>query len=334
MRSSILISGANGFIAQHIIKLLLDKGYSVIGTVRSEAKGEQVKEVIHSDNFSYEVVPHIGAEGALDEVLKRHPEVTVFLHTKSSASVPTDDVENNLLLPAVNGTKNVLQSVLTHGPQIKRMVLTSSVVAVFNWFKKFDPNKTYTEDDWSPITWEESLKDSEAGYFGSKKFSEIAAWDFVKEKNPSFKLSTVNPAFVLGPQAFEVTKKSQLNYSAELINQVIKLGSSDKIPEFTGLFVDVRDVAKAHIAAFEKEEAANKRLLLVSDRFTNEGLVLIINKNFPESTVPNGSYEKDQEQLSRALKYDNSKTKKLLGFEFISLEKSVFDTIQQIYSAK
>ncbi|RLV95735.1 putative NADPH-dependent methylglyoxal reductase GRP2 [Spathaspora sp. JA1] len=324
--TSIFVSGANGFIAQHIVKQLLEKGYNVVGTVRSASKGEDLKKLTQSEKFSYEVVPDIGAVGAFDEALKKHPEVSVFLHTASPVTFTTNDVENDLLLPAVNGTKHALQAITAYGPQIKRVVVTSSVVAVFGWYNHFDPNKTYTEEDWNPITWEESLENPATGYFASKKYAELAAWDYVKEKTPHFKISFVNPVFVLGPQAFEVKDKSELNFSAEIVNKVIKLGSDDTIPEFSGTFIDVRDVARAHIIAFEKEDAINKRLLLISDGFTNEGLALIINKSFPESTVPKGDPIKDSEQLLKVHKYDNSKTKQILGFKFISLENSVIET--------
>ena len=42
--TTVFVSGANGFIAQHVVKQLLNKGYSVVGTVRSAAKGDSLKQ--------------------------------------------------------------------------------------------------------------------------------------------------------------------------------------------------------------------------------------------------------------------------------------------------
>ncbi len=50
-------------------------------------------------------------------------------------------------------------------------------------------------------------------------FAESNEWDFVNEK-PHFKLSTVNPSYVFGPQAFSSEVTDTLNTSAEIINSV------------------------------------------------------------------------------------------------------------------
>ena len=41
--NTILLTGANGFVAGHILDALLEAGYSVLGTVRSSAAAERVK---------------------------------------------------------------------------------------------------------------------------------------------------------------------------------------------------------------------------------------------------------------------------------------------------
>lgn len=43
MTRTVFVSGASGFIAQNIVKLLIEKGYNVIGTVRTAEKGENLK---------------------------------------------------------------------------------------------------------------------------------------------------------------------------------------------------------------------------------------------------------------------------------------------------
>lgn len=45
MNVKILVTGANGFIASHIIKLLLDNEYQVIGTVRSLADTNKISKI-------------------------------------------------------------------------------------------------------------------------------------------------------------------------------------------------------------------------------------------------------------------------------------------------
>ena len=54
--TSVFVSGATGYIAQHIVKTLLEKNYKVVGSVRSTEKGEKLKKLLQSANFNYEVV--------------------------------------------------------------------------------------------------------------------------------------------------------------------------------------------------------------------------------------------------------------------------------------
>ena len=95
-------------------------------------------------------------------------------------------------------------------------------------------------------------------------------------------MSTINPSFVFGPQSFGSEIKQSLNTSSEIINSILKLKPNDSIPASKGGWVDVRDVAKAHIIAFENEDAKIKRILLNSGRFTSQSLVDIINDKFPD----------------------------------------------------
>ncbi|EGW32862.1 uncharacterized protein SPAPADRAFT_60202 [Spathaspora passalidarum NRRL Y-27907] len=331
--TSVFVSGANGFIAQHIVKQLLSKGYNVVGSVRSEAKGEELKSLVNNDKFSYEIVPSLTEDGAFDDALKKHPEVTVFLHTASPFSFSVKDVENDLMKPAVSGTLNALKAIKEHGPQIKRVVVTSSAVAVFGFGPQFDANKVYNEDDWNPVTYEQALSNPMFGYFGSKKYAEKAAHDFVAKETVNFGISFINPPYVFGPQAYAIKDKTTLNTSNEVINKVVKLTKNDVLPAEGHVFVDVRDVARAHLVAFEKDEAVSKRLLLVSGSYTLDTIANIINKKFPQTTVPKGDESRNPETSKRIHKFDNSRTQKILGFEFKPLEESIIDTVDQIYNA-
>lgn len=97
--STVFVSGATGFIAQHVIKQLIAKNYKVVGSVRSKEKGESLTEKFGS-SFQYEVVADVAAEGAFDQALENHPEVTVFLHTASPFRFDVTDIQKELLDPA------------------------------------------------------------------------------------------------------------------------------------------------------------------------------------------------------------------------------------------
>ncbi|CAH2350656.1 putative NADPH-dependent methylglyoxal reductase Grp2p [[Candida] railenensis] len=332
MAGSVFVSGATGFIAQHIVKQLIEEGYTVVGSVRSTEKGEALKKNV-GDKFSYEIVKDIQEEGAFNEALKKHPEVTVVLHTASPFHFKATDPEKELLLPAVHGTKNALKAVAEFAPQVKTVVITSSYAAIAPADKEIDPTFTITEETWNNISWEDAKANAFSGYRGSKAFAEKAAWEFVKTEKPNFVLSIVNPVFVFGPQAFDSEIKAELNTSAEFINNILKQKPDEELAAFKGAFIDVRDVSKAHILAFEKPELAEQRLLLANGRFAAQDVADILNTKFKDvlgGKIPVGTPGSGPEVTSKLAKIDNSKTKKSLGFEFASLEKTVADTVQQI----
>ncbi|KAK7683963.1 hypothetical protein QCA50_012939 [Cerrena zonata] len=311
--TTVFVSGATGFIAIHIVKVLLDKNYTVIGSVRSAEKGDALAKQLGSSKFSYEVVPDIAKEGAFDEALQNHPEIKVFLHTASPFHFKATDVEEELLKPAVGGTTNALKAITKYGGQIENVVITSSYAAVSTSSKEKNPAHTNNEESWNEITWDEALIDSFAGYRGSKKFAEKAAWDYVKENKVNFKINYINPSFVFGPQAFPLSSPN------------------DPIPTTAGGFVDVRDVAKAHLVAFE-HNLQNQRLILNAGRFNGQTILDVLHENFPEldSKLPVGTPGSDKEELKQYATIDNSKTRQILGFPLIGIKETVVDSVKQI----
>lgn len=335
MSKSVFVSGATGFIAQHICVLLLQQGYKVVGTVRSVAKGEKLAKLLNSPNFSFEIVPDVEPVGAFDEALQKHPEVTIFLHTASPFYFNATNIEEELLKPAVNGTKNALAAIKNFGPQITNVVITSSYAAVANPEIEADPTHVNNEESWNPISWEGAKADGIVGYRGSKKFAEKAAWDFVAEEKPTFTINYVNPSFVFGPQAFDSEVKDNLNTSSEFINSVLKLSPDSQVPQFKGGFVDVRDVAKAHLVAFEKP-IANKRLLMNTSRVCGQDVLDIVNEDFPElnDKLPVGDKGAGKAINGAMCQIVNDVTKEILGFPLIDLKTSVDDSVLQILRTK
>lgn len=63
--TKVLVTGANGFIASWIIRTLLEKGYSVRGTVRTAEKGKYLVETYakYGDRFEIFVVDDMSKVG-------------------------------------------------------------------------------------------------------------------------------------------------------------------------------------------------------------------------------------------------------------------------------
>ncbi|KAK6886644.1 putative NADPH-dependent methylglyoxal reductase GRP2 [Candida tropicalis] len=334
--TTVIVSGATGFIAQHVVKLLLSKNYQVIGTVRSQSKGEGLLKLFNNPtNLKFEIVEDVGSEGAFDNVLKSHPEATIFLHLASPFHFNATDIEKELLLPAVNGTKNVLEAIYKYGINIEKVVITSSYAAIATASKEANNKEIITEESWNEITWDQALINPVQGYRGSKTFAEKSAWDFIKNHQDTikFKISFINPSFVFGPQAFPIIDNNKnLNTSSEIINKLLKLNPNSEIPPTKGGWIDVRDVAKAHVLAFEKDSTENKRLLVNSGRFSAISLIRLIHKQFPQLNLPSIS-DDITDGTETLAKIDDSKTREILGFDYYSLDDSIYDTVSQILSA-
>lgn len=332
---AVFVSGATGYIAQHIIKQLLANGIPVVGTVRSASKAQTLLGLFNDKNLQLEIVPELQTPGAFDAALEKHPEVSIFMHTASPLLFGGKNPEKDILVPAVEGTKNALSAIEKHGHNVKRVVLTSSYAAVGDTSGTSPKGTVVTEDSWNPITWETGLQDEQSAYAASKKFAEKAAWDFLAERKPKFTLSVINPTFVFGPQAFDETVKGELGFSSGLFQSVLALKPGVSVPAFKGGFIDVRDVAKAHIVAANSDEIQGKRLLLTESRFTFQLLLNTIRDKFPElrDSLAVGDPDAAYDGLDN-LTVDNSRSRKLLGFKFIGLEENVYDSVLQMLKFK
>lgn len=334
---SVFVSGANGFIAQHIVDLLLKDDYKVIGSARSQEKAENLMKAFgNNPNLSMEIVPEISKLDAFDHVFQEHgKDIKIVLHTASPFCFDISDSERDLLIPAVNGVKGILNSIKKYAADtVERVVLTSSYAAVFDMAKENDKSLTFNEESWNPATWESCQSDPINTYCGSKKFAEKAGWKFLEENKDvvKFELTAVNPVYVFGPQMFDRDVKKHLNTSCELVNSLMHLSPEDKIPELFGGYIDVRDVAKAHLVAFQKSETIGQRLIVSEGRFTMQDVLDILNEDFPvlKGKIPVGKEGSGATHNTLGATLDNKKSKELLGFKFRNLKETIDDTASQI----
>jgi len=334
----ILVTGATGFIATHIIEQLLVKGYKVRGTVRSvdKKKLEYLYKLDTKGDLLELVEADLIVEGSFDNHVK---DVEYVLHVASPFMMDIKDAKKELIDPAVNGTLSILNACEKSGT-VKKIVITSSVAAITD---SPNPNKTYTEEDWNN---ESSL--TRNPYYYSKKLAEETAWKYLKDKSPKFTINTINPTLVFGPGHKAVISESQ-----KLIHDIL-IGNFPMIMNIHWSTVDVRDVAKCHILAMENEKASG-RFICCNEAIHFKDMCTLISKNFKGYKVPTldmsgwfgnklmylASYTQPTHvgtylQTNLGMKYNmnNSKIKKELGIDFIPLEKSVVDMINFFIETK
>ncbi|KAH7200998.1 hypothetical protein BKA60DRAFT_600865 [Fusarium oxysporum] len=315
----VLVTGANGFIATHVLQNLLQGGYRVRGVVRSQASADAVLETFpeHSGSLSVIVVPSMTIAGAFDQAVK---DVDAVLHIASPFTLSVKDNETEMLVPAIKMTKGLLESASMHGAEIKRVVITSSFAAM------------------NQITYDYA-KTADAGtaYVASKALAEKAAWQFVQDRKPHFDITVLCPPMVFGPPAHPLSF-SALNIAAWDINRFLS-GELRDVPDtdFWG-FVDVRDLATAHVRALEVSEAGNERFLIAGGRYSYQQTadVLRASPRIPDAEkkkIPRG-HPGDDYPGPNVYELDNSKSIRILGVEYRSFEESIVDSAVKVIEAR
>nr|XP_034328392.1 putative uncharacterized oxidoreductase YDR541C [Crassostrea gigas] len=264
----VLVTGAGGFIATHIVKQLQEEGYRVRGTVRSLEDEERIKKL-------KELCPDAKHELELVEADLTKPEswepavkdVKYVIHVASPFPTQTPKEESELIQPAVEGTQAVLKACVA-AKSVKRVVLTSSCAAV-GWGPGADTTKTFTEEDWMEP---EKLN----AYGKSKTLAEKAAWDYVKElpDEDKIELAVINPAYVMGPVI-----NGSMSTSSEVVKRLLER-EKPFVAKLNFPVVDVRDVAAAHIKAMTLDDAAGKRHLIVNSNVWMKEMATILSKEF------------------------------------------------------
>ncbi|MFV0452844.1 MAG: SDR family oxidoreductase [Propioniciclava sp.] len=240
MSSTVLVTGASGFIAKHIVRELLDRGYRVRAGVRSPAGRAQVEALFPDAALTFVSLDLSADDGWAEAMIG----VDVLIHTASPfpATDPAD--RTDLISPAVEGTLRALGA--AHDAGVTRVILTSSCAAIYKPAEA-DLSQPRTRDDWTdpdgPAT---------SAYEASKTLAERAAWDFV-DAHPGLSMTVINPGAVFGPPMDE-------HYGTSLgyVEQVLS-GREPFLPRLSMPVVDVRDVARMHVGAITTPETIGQR---------------------------------------------------------------------------
>ncbi|KAK6815039.1 hypothetical protein RU639_008577 [Aspergillus parasiticus] len=343
----VLLTGANGFTASHILSVLLERGYAVTATVRSQEKAAAIIRTHPSweRRVKFAIVLDFTRRQPFDEVFKGAEVPFAFvIHTASPVTLQAKDMQKLVIETAVVGVTEILGSAHRYGgTDLKRFVLLSSAVTALKSFEDLARlGPPYTEKDWNPITAQQALEcgDGVLGYIVSKVQAERAAWEFMKTNIPAFELTVRNPHLITGPMIHPISGMSSINATnyfviAKFIDGIHKDELKDMRFPFYHV-VDVRDVARSHVDALTNPAAAGRRVL-ISELMTPQLVVNIIRKHFPflRERVPEGNSAQILPDGVHPTGWDTRISQDILAkgavdgqWSYISLEKSVVDTVQ------
>jgi len=322
----VLVTGISGYVGQHTAAELLKAGYRVRGTVRDEAKSASVLKnlegVAETKNLEFVIADLLNDKG-WDDAVKG---CAFVLHIASPFVLAVPKDENELIAPAVEGTQRVLNAAKRAG--VKRVVLTSSVVAMTSG----RASGNYGTDSWSDLT------ANIGAYAKSKTLAEQAAWELVKDSD--MELVAINPGFMLGP----AIGKSGDGQSIAMIAGLIS-GKLPMVPQVAMGMVDVRDVAKLHVAAMKDKKSAGKRYIAsTAEPVAMSKLAATLRgagySKVPSIKAPNfmikmmGLFDREAKgmvsELGRMISYDISDTVDSLNWEPTPIDKSVLEMAASI----
>lgn len=264
----VLVTGASGFIAQHIVLRLLADGYRVRGTARSALRADDVRAVVaehHGDIRRLEIVT---ADLRSDRGWREAAHGCRYvLHVASPVPSRPPRHADDLIAPARDGALRVLDAAVAAG--VERVVLTSSVTAVIYGHAR-DGRRTYDEHDWSRLT------AGVGAYERSKTIAERAAWRHVAALpvGDRIELVTINPGMVFGP-----ILGPDFSTSGEIVRKLLRR-ELPGCPDVGWAPVDVRDVADAHLAAMTTPAAAGKRFIVALEHASLRDIALILDRRY------------------------------------------------------
>ena len=324
---TVFVTGASGYIAKHIVLQLLEGGYAVKGSIRSDRKAEEMKAALADalDASALDRLELVKLDLTSDDGWgKALQGADVLMHTASPFPIEEPKHPDDLIRPAVDGTLRALNAARDAG--IHRVVLTSSSAAIMG---KDLEGRAYDESDWTDME-----RPHTSSYTKSKTMAEQAAWDFV-EKHPDIQLTTINPVFVLGPGV-----DGNFGSSLQIIQRLIRR-KDPAMPRLSFPIVDVRDIARMHIRAMERDEAIGRRFIGSSEVlwFTEIAETLkerlpsrkIITRQAPDFLIRIiGLWDKAVRgiipDLGRDISINNSAAKEVLGIDFIPARQTVGDS--------
>ncbi|RXH99329.1 hypothetical protein DVH24_011654 [Malus domestica] len=321
------VVGGTGFVASLLVKLLLQKGYAVRTTVRDPDNHKKVSHLTALQELGeLEILAgDLTDEGSFDAPIAG---CDLVFHVATPVNFASEDPENDMIKPAIQGVLNVLKSCVK-AKTVKRVVLTSSAATVsINTLE--GTGLVMDEKDWSDLEFLTTVKPPTWGYPASKTLAEKTAWKFAEENN--IDLITVIPSLMAGPSLTPDVPSSiglamsLITGNDFLINMALKgmqmLSGSISISH-------VEDVCRAHIFLAEKESASGRYICCAANTSVPE-LAQFLNKRYPQYKVPTefGNFPSKAKLIISSEKLIQE------GFDFKYGIEEIYDQTVEYFKAK
>lgn len=342
MHTTILITGGTGYIGSWVVKYLLEEGKTVRVALRSLANREKYKHLMEIAEKSAGTLEFHEAdllkEGSFDNAAKGCDAV---IHMASPFKLSIKNPEKELIEPALAGTANVLSAVNKAGT-VQKVVLTSSVAAIYGDAADM---KRKGLSEFTEQIFNDSSSIKNQPYSFSKVLAEKKAWEIHDAQN-RWDMAVINPSFVMGPPLTPHSESESITFMRTILSGAYRSGA----PDLNFGFVDVRDVARAHIAALHNQEAQG-RFILSNTSLSILELTALIRKH------SGNSYKLPKRRIPKVLMYaigwmfgltphfiknnvgipldfNNFRSRQILAIQYTPFESTVVDMIAALENIK
>lgn len=330
----VLLTGVSGFLGSHTAIELLNRGYKVTGTLRDLKRADSLRSIIskHTDNIdNLSFFQAVLLDKEVWKEASKNKDYVIHAASPFPRELPKD--ENDLIIPAKEGTLNVLNAAKANN--VKRVILVSSISTVVYGKTKAEMDQVFTEENWTDITNKADTKP----YIRSKTIAEKAAWDFMEREGAGMEMVSILPGAMLGPVLEE-----DFGTSANIVIKILD-GKMPAMPKIAFEIVDVRSVAQLLVDVIEKKHAAGNRFMASSGHMTMKQLANVLKLNYPDKKIKNfempnflsrfiALFEPSLKPILLDLgitrKIDASKAKRVLGWKPISKEDAILDCAKSV----
>lgn len=268
MADRVLLTGISGFAGGHIALALLRAGFAVRGSLRDPARAAGVRETLARHGADLARLELVTLDLLRDEGWREAAEGCRYLqHVASPLAIRMPKNRDDLIRPAVEGTRRALEAALAAG--VARAVLTSSAAAIV-YGHPYGRAEPFTEADWSRTDGE-----GVSAYTESKTRAELEAWSIMEAAGRRDDLAVINPTVILGPLL-----DADAGASAVMVKRLLD-GSAPAAPRFCFGIVDIRDVAALHLNAMLSPRAGGRRFLASAATLSVMDLARALRPRFP-----------------------------------------------------
>ncbi|KAM0721984.1 hypothetical protein Q7P37_002910 [Cladosporium fusiforme] len=318
----VLVTGATGYIGNHVVEELIASGYHVRGTSRNAGKAKFLVDFINKKfgqgYLEIVNVPDMTDDSAYDEAVKGVDGVVHLASVLTFSAVP-----NEVIPPTVQATVNILEAIMKE-PKVKSLVVTSSSNAALSLVANV--KLTITKDTWNDQILEDIRTEISPSpykvYAASKTEAEKALWKTVKAIKPPFQVATVLPSTNFGHRV-RATGNSTGDWPLAIFNGK-KTMLSSLPPHY---FINVRDDAKLHVIALIDPACNGERLFGFTAPYNLNQVLAVFRKLYPDKV-----FDEEKDVGEDLTKVPNAEAEELLrkhyGRGFIGFEETIKESLE------